>query len=307
MLSSTTEYGIDAKGVVTLKPMKWLEKNQSELYFIQKYTSSFLDLKKLRLVECDWSAGDSLAKIKKYDYVMVHKDAVKTLKNVPINSKELAFGLIRLDAILGFTSARADTLIYRDSFEKFTGFLPDVGLAFIFIFVLINTLMLCSSNFQSLEKFDTVLYCMDNGYKSLRTLNYQWIIQFCDSVDTKFKNLKLFTFDISERYFNDNCSENGISNIPPNHFNKMVNYKDELVGYNGRTKARFVHNILVYISPDFEKTIKEHCKKVQKGLPDFEYCFWVENEENNYCLKRTMDVAENLEVETKLRFIRRMK
>ena len=126
-------------------------------------------------------------------------------------------------------------------------------------------------------------------------------------VDGKLVNLKLLTVTLSERYFNCPGKETGVDDIPPDHFNDKVNYNGGFVGYNGRTKVKFVHNIFAYISPDFEKTIKEHCKKVQKGLPDFEYCFWVENEENNYCLKRTMNVADNFEVETKLRFVRRMK
>lgn len=125
-------------------------------------------------------------------------------------------------------------------------------------------------------------------------------------MDTNLVNLKSFTLNLSERYFDCPGKESGISSVEPNHFNNMVDYKNKFSGYTGRAKVKFVHNILVYISPDFEKNIKEHCKNVQKGLPDFEYSYWVEKNERNYCLTRSMNVADNFEIDTKLRFIRRL-
>ena len=105
----------------------WIKKNTSELCILSKKCKFVSDLKKLVLMECNSIAG-CLGRDKQYEHIFLHKNAFDVLKDDPFNAEEIACGKVPLHKILGNYFLRTNSLICRDSYEKFSDLIFDVGL-----------------------------------------------------------------------------------------------------------------------------------------------------------------------------------
>ncbi|KAE9547798.1 hypothetical protein FO519_008993 [Halicephalobus sp. NKZ332] len=250
----------------------------------KSFPRKFMDLilknpnfKELIIGDCHLSNAKLLLTSKKFERVVMSDTLFKRLKNVYIEADVVEIDLAPIKDVLKSNFIKTDLLVCRDALCMFKDDLTvDVSPAF-----------------ESLENFKIDLIEINTDFNVKTLFGLHWLVELSESVDAKLNNLKLLTINISQSYPRLGFAVQRGFRLSVDYFSEMVDYVDEMTGYNGRTKVQFNHKIFFRIRPSHVRNnIQGYVKKLKEELRDFEYSSQIKDRETCYIFKRSKEVTE---------------